>query len=105
MPAAKTVVMLLRELRTIFAVQLAWMYMLVVFINVLFKGLGYGPLQPHLARMRMAAIPRLNYRLLPSFYYVISCNKDGKGCSTRNRVKEKVSITVLSAHEASSFQV
>jgi len=39
MPAAKTVVMLLRELRTIFAVQLAWMYMLVVISNeVIFGG-------------------------------------------------------------------
>jgi len=87
MPTAKMVAMLLKELRTIFAVQLAWMYMLVViFIDVLFGGLGYGTLQPHCARMRMASVPRLNYKLLPSFVYVIICkNKDGKGSSTRNR--------------------
>ena len=64
MPTTRMVVMLLKELRTIFVVQLAWIKMLVViFINVLFGGLGYGTLQPYL--------------------------QDGKGCSTRNRVKEK----------------
>ena len=40
MATAKMVAMLLKELRTTFAVQLAWMYMLVViFIDVLFGGL------------------------------------------------------------------
>ena len=48
--------MLLKELRTIFVVQLAWIYMLVVmFINVLLGGLGYGTLQPQCARVRMAS--------------------------------------------------
>jgi len=41
MPTTKMVVMLLKELRTIFVVQLAWIYMLVVmFIDVLPGGLG-----------------------------------------------------------------
>ena len=39
MPTAKMVVMLLKELRTILAVQLAWMHILVIFIDVLFGGL------------------------------------------------------------------
>jgi len=43
MATAKMVAMLLKELRTTFAVQLAWMYMLVViFIDVIFGGLGYA---------------------------------------------------------------
>ena len=37
-------------LKTTFAVQLAWMYMLVVISNeVLFGGLSYGTLQSHCA--------------------------------------------------------
>ena len=47
------VVMLLKELRTIFTAQIAWMYILVVIFTVLFGGLGCGKLQPHCARMRM----------------------------------------------------
>ena len=46
-----------------------YMYMLVVMFiesnEVPFGGLGYGSLQPNCARMRMAYVPRLNYRLLP----------------------------------------
>ena len=51
---AKMVVNLLKEPKTIL-------------VDVLFGGLCYGTLQPHCARMRMASVPRLNYRLLPSF--------------------------------------
>ena len=72
MPTAKMVVMLLKELRTILAVQLAWMHILVVtFIDVLFGGLDYGRLQLHCAKMRRASVPRLNYKLLPSFIYFL----------------------------------
>jgi len=64
--------------------------MVVIFTDVLFGGLGYGTLQPHCAS-KMASVPMLNYSLLPSFS-LGSKNKDGKGCSARNRVKEKVSL-------------
>ena len=48
---------------------------MVMFINVLFGGLGYGTLQPYL--------------------------QDGKGYSTRNRVKEKgLILRAQSVHEA-----
>ena len=58
MKCPQLVIMLVKEVRTIFAVQLAWMYMLVdIFVDVLFGGLGYGTLQPHCARMRMASVP------------------------------------------------
>jgi len=76
-------------MRTIFAVQLAWMYTLVVYSLMFFlEGLVIAHFSLIIcARIRMAfndLYPaRLNYRLLPSF---CSCNffkkKDGKGCST-----------------------
>jgi len=76
MPTANIVVMLLKELRTIL-LQLAWTYMLVVIIiEVLFGGLGYAHFRLIFARMGMASVPKLNYRLLPSF--CLCKNKDGK---------------------------
>ena len=73
--------------------------LVVIFIElneVLYGGPDYSTLQPRCARMRMAPLPRQNYRLLLSFVYIIIYkNRDGKGCSKWNRAKERASITVL----------
>ena len=47
------------------------------------------------ARMRMASVTRLNYR-------VLQITEAGKGCSTRNRAKERalIMVLVMSAYEA-----
>ena len=50
-------------------------------------------LPPHFARMGMGSVPRLNYRLLPGFVYAKT--RTEKRSSTTNKVKERVSITVL----------
>ena len=42
--------------------------------------------------MRMASVPRLNYRLLP-------ITKAGKGCSTRSE-GEDLDYSAMSAHES-----
>ena len=49
----------------------------------------------HCARMGMASVTRLDYRLLP-------ITEAGKGCSTRNRAKERalIMVLVMSAYEA-----
>jgi len=67
--------------------------LVVIFIEfneVLYGGLDYSTLQP-----RCAPLPRQNYRLLLSIcLYTYLQNRDGKGYSTRNRAKERASITV-----------
>jgi len=70
--------------------------------GVLFGGLG-SLWHTSVSLCKNASVPRLNYRLFPSFcsYNLYNYYKDGKVCSTRNRAKEKgLNRGTMSAYEA-----
>ena len=69
---------------------------------VLFGELDYGTLQPHCGnendictQVKLQAVAKF------LFMQLFTKNKDGKGCSIRNRTKAKgLNCSAMSAHEA-----